>query len=159
MRIVVTSDTHGDLSNFELAVSQQPKAEMFIHLGDCERDAEDINFCFRKRSVLLVSGNCDFGSVTPAESETVAAGKRIFFTHGHTYHVKYGYTEVINEAKRRKADICLFGHTHVPFTAYEDGLYIMNPGSLGHPREGNPTYGIIDITNAGIVLNTVEVRN
>lgn len=157
MRIVVISDTHGDLSGFEQAVSQQQKADIFIHLGDCERDLDSVKTIFPDKKFLSVSGNCDFGSVTPTEDEIEACGKRIFFTHGHTYYVKSGYSSAINEARRRKADILLFGHTHLPFTSYEDGLYIMNPGSVGHPAEGKPTYGIIDITEAGIVLNIAEV--
>lgn len=157
MRIVVISDTHGDFSNFELVMSEQPKADLFIHLGDCERDLDDIRPLFPDRRFLGVSGNCDFGSATPAEGETVAAGKHIFYTHGHTYHVKYGPADVVDEARRRKADIVLFGHTHLPVATYEDGLYIMNPGSLGHPIAGGPTYGVIDITEAGIVTNIVEV--
>lgn len=157
MRIVVISDTHGALSGFEQAITQQPRADLFIHLGDCERDLDDVKAFFPDKQFLGVSGNCDFGSITPPEGETVVCGKRIFYTHGHTYHVKYGYLSVIDEARRRHADILLFGHTHLPFTSYEDGLYIMNPGSIGHPSQGGPSYGIIDITKAGIVLNIAEV--
>lgn len=157
MRIVVISDTHGDLSGFERVVAQQPKADFFIHLGDCERDIENVKLIFPNKKFLSVSGNCDFGSTTPPEAETVVCGKRIFYTHGHTYYVKSGDTFVIKEAKRRQADILLFGHTHLPLTSYEDGLYIMNPGSIGHPAQGKPTYGVIDITGAGIVLNIAEV--
>lgn len=159
MRIVVISDTHGDLYNFELAISQQPKADLFIHLGDCERDIDNIRPFLRDRQIISVSGNCDFGSVTPPEDETTANGKRIFLTHGHPYHVKFGIGTAIDEARRRNADILLFGHTHVPISTYENGLYIMNPGSLGHPLDGKPTYGVIDITSAGVVLNIVEVRD
>lgn len=159
MRIVVISDTHGNFLNFELAIDQQPKADLFIFLGDCIGDLETIQEIYKHKQFLFVSGNCDFGSSIPSEGETVVSSKRIFYTHGHDYHVKYTYEEAINEARRREADILLFGHTHVPLTLYDNGLYIMNPGSLGHPREGNATYGYIDITSAGIVTNVVEVRN
>lgn len=157
MRIIVVSDTHGDLADFERVIDRQKNADMFIHLGDCERDVDDIKYLLHDKMILNVSGNCDFASVKPSESETVAAGKKIFFTHGHNYHVKYGINSVIGEARSRKADILLFGHTHIPLSSYEDGLYIMNPGSLGHPREGKSTYGIIDITDAGIVVNIAEL--
>ena len=33
----------------------------------------------------------------------------------------------------------------------------MNPGSLSIPRQGGPTYGILDITSQGIMTNIVEV--
>lgn len=157
MRILVVSDTHGDISDFELALSQQKKADLVIHLGDCERDVDYVKELYPNKRFLNVSGNCDFGSVIPPEGETIVGGKRIFYTHGHTYHVKFGINAVIDEAKHRGVDILLFGHTHVPVTEYEDGLYIMNPGSIGHPQQGGPTYGIIDITKAGITLNIAEV--
>lgn len=158
MRIVVISDTHGDIYSFETAVSQQPQADIFIHLGDCESDVEAVKKVFPKKQFLSVAGNCDFGSKTPSEGEIVLCGKRIFYTHGHNYKVKFGDNAVISEARRRGADILLYGHTHVPVCMYDDGLYILNPGSLGHPRDGVPTYGIIDITKAGIVTNIAEVR-
>lgn len=157
MRMIVVSDTHGDLRGFKAIIDQQPKADLFIHLGDCEWDLDQIKTTFPDKQFLSVAGNCDFGSDTPTENETVACGRRIFYTHGHPYHVKFGYASAIGEARRRGADILLFGHTHLAYTAYEDGLYIMNPGSVGHPRDSHPTYGVLDITDAGIVLNIAEV--
>ncbi len=50
-------------------------------------------------------------------------------------------------------DILLFGHTHVPYTAYDDGMYIMNPGSIGYTG----TYGIVDITPSGIMTNIIKL--
>ena len=76
------------------------------------------------------------------------AGKRIFFSHDHPYIVKFGYENIIAEAKRRNADIVLFGHTHNQYTEYLDGLYIMNPGSVGM----NGDYGVIDITPKGDIM-------
>ena len=60
-------------------------------------------------------------------------------------------------ARKNGADILLYGHTHIAFTDYDDGLYIMNPGSCGRPREGLPSYGIIDITKAGVAMHTAEI--
>lgn len=157
MRIVVLSDTHRNISDLVKAVEQQGKADVFIHLGDLESDVEYVKNMFPDKRFLNVPGNCDFGSQDAVDGEIVLSGKRIFYTHGHAYHVKFGTYDIICEARRRKADILLFGHTHVPVNAYEDGLYIMNPGSIGHPVEGGPTYGIIDITHAGIAMNVVEV--
>ena len=37
------------------------------------------------------------------------------------------------------------------YTEYEDGMYIMNPGAvMGYPSE----YGVIDIQNGQILINT-----
>lgn len=157
MRIIVVSDTHGDYFNFEKVIETQSKADLFIHLGDGEQEADEIADLYPSKKFLTVSGNCDFGSPSPASGEIILAGKRIFYTHGHPYQVKYGLTGLIMEARNRKADIALYGHTHESYTSYEDGLYIMNPGSLGHPHDGKPTYGVIDLTAAGIVFNIVGV--
>ena len=55
-------------------------------------------------------------------------------------------------ARERSADIVLFGHTHLPYEAYiasdseeEKSVWLFNPGSMSKPREGKPSYGIIDI--------------
>ena len=40
----------------------------------------------------------------------------------------------------------------------ENGIYIMNPGSASSPRDGKkPSYGIIDITKSGILMNIADV--
>jgi hypothetical protein len=59
------------------------------------------------------------------------------------------WLECIKKTVRRyneKADIVLFGHTHMPESIYKDGIYYFNPGSL---KEG--CYGVVDITDNGII--------
>ena len=154
MRILVTSDTHGDSASLRRAVLSQPKAEIVIHLGDGGDDVELVRTSFPERTFLQVRGNCDWGSALPQTGEFEAGGKKIFYTHGHMYGVKSGDYTIISEARSRRADILLFGHTHQPREDYEDGLYIMNPGRLSG---WEPTYGIIDITEQGIVLNVMKL--
>lgn len=154
MRILVVSDTHGSVADLRQAVSSQPKAEVVIHLGDGAADAEKIKAEFPEKMFLQVKGNCDWGSSLPLTGEFIADGKKIFYTHGQAFGVKLGEYDVRNEARRRKADILLYGHTHYAFSTYRDELYIMNPGSLSGY---GASYGIIDITNAGIVTNVVKL--
>lgn len=154
MRILVTSDTHGDSASLRRAVLSQPKADIVIHLGDGGDDVERVRSSFPERTFLQVRGNCDWGSALPQTGEFEAGGKKIFYTHGHMYGVKSGDYTIISEARSRGADILLFGHTHQPREGYEDGLYIMNPGRLSG---WEPTYGIIDITEQGIVLNVMKL--
>ena len=55
------------------------------------------------------------------------------------------------------AKIALFGHTHVPYNQYHDGIYMLNPGSIAFPRDcSRPSYGLIDITPKGIITNTTN---
>lgn len=108
---------------------------------------------FPEKMIVGVRGNCDFDSLLPWEEELSVEGKKIFFTHGYTYQVKMTLYNLECAARDRKADIALYGHTHQAEIEYRDGLYLMNPGSL-HGSYG--TYGIIDITPAGLVPNIVK---
>ena len=157
MRIIVISDTHKKYSNLETIISKENGADLFIHLGDGENEASPFIDELQDK-FIFVSGNNDFASIYPSEGEIIAEGKRIFFTHGHHYQVKWGYDRIIARAKSNKADILLFGHTHEAFKDYRDGLYIMNPGSAGLYSQGAPSYGVIEITKAGIVLTIVRLK-
>ena len=39
------------------------------------------------------------------------------------------------EARRRGADIVMYGHTHVPALTIDADLVTLNPGSLTYPRQ------------------------
>ena len=130
MRILVISDSHGNTRNIEHAVENQPEANIIIHLGDGVDDIVDLEFVYRDKQFYQVAGNCDWGSSLPLEGELKVADKTIFFVHGHEYKVKTSLQHIKLEARKRNADIVLFGHTHLPITEYDDELYLLNPGSL-----------------------------
>ncbi len=154
MRILVVSDTHGDAFSLRQAILKQPTADVVVHVGDGADEAQEMKESFPEKMFLMVRGNCDWGSTLPNDEVTRLAGKDIFYTHGYTHNVKYGLYEVVSAARDNKADILLFGHTHNALTEYDNGLYIMNPGSL-HGSQGS--YGIIDITDAGVVMNILKI--
>lgn len=157
MRILVVSDTHGNAWALNQAILEQPSAETVVFLGDGEKEAREAAERFPEKRFVLTAGNCDFSSRLPLQGVFEAEGKRIFYSHGHLYHVKYGIDEFLWEARQNRADIALYGHTHEPSVLYEDGLYQMNPGSLGHPRFGPPTYGVIDLGRAGVAMHIAEL--
>ncbi len=159
MRILVVSDTHGNADNLRRAILAQPQAEIVIHLGDGEEETNLIKRSFPEKMFLQVRGNCDWGSSLPVKGEYTVeeeSGRRckIFYTHGHLYNVKSGLYNIVCAAREEKADVLLFGHTHEAMTDYEDGLYLMNPGSL---KGWKPSYGILDVTPQGIVTNLMQL--
>lgn len=158
MRAVVFSDSHGNYDVLEAIMERhKDNADIFIHLGDGEREIELIQYVYNDKKICFVSGNCDWGTDKPDYDIIDFAGKRIFFTHGARFGVKENLNIAKLYARKNEADILLFGHTHIAMTDYDDGLYIMNPGSCGRPRSGGPSYGIIDITEAGIAMHTAEI--
>lgn len=155
MRIVVLSDAHGYVKPIEQAI-ENSKPDVVIYCGDGASRAEDISYLYPDIKFYFVKGNCDFNDF-PLEQEVKIASKTIFFAHGHNYSVKYSYDEIIKEGRRRNADIVLFGHTHIAYNEYLDGMYVMNPGSCSTPALGRASYGFIDIIGKDIVTNIVSL--
>ncbi len=98
-------------------------------------------------------------------------GPEVVACHGAPFHEdvylvsRDGFRAAFEELTRRfsGARFCLFGHTHVPLAVEErtgqirtlrDGeeeldpgaRYLLNPGSVGQPRDGNPlaSFAILD---------------
>ena len=158
MRILVVSDTHGSGELLQQVILAQPNAAAVIHLGDGAREAQDMAQRFAPLPFYQVQGNCDWGmaaSDLPVSRLELLGGKRVIATHGHAYDVKSGLYRAVMAAREQKADVLLYGHTHCALEDYDDGLYILNPGSLS--RGSRPSYGLLDITPQGITTRVVEV--
>lgn len=151
MRILCLSDSHkrGDIA--DRIIAEQPTAKDIFFLGDLTRDIEDLQYIYTDRTFHIVSGNCDFCSEYPNTGLANVGGVNILYTHGHTYGVKYGTERLLEAARTRNCKIALYGHTHVANTDYENGIYIVNPGSCSSSREGPNSYAVIDIEKNGIM--------
>ena len=164
MKIVVMSDSHGSYAALRKALQMHEDADLFFHLGDGEHEVHLAaqTFPWFAGKLYYIKGNCDFGhEIDPAHRQltlTLPFGHRIFAAHGDRFQVKYGTSRMAYEAQKEQADILLYGHTHVRDCRYEDGLYIINPGSLGCPRDGKPpSYAVISVSEKGILANPVNL--
>lgn len=159
MRIVVVSDTHRDFFVLKDIVEQNLGVDLFIHLGDGEHELRDVEMLFPDKRFLFVRGNCDYGSIAKASDVVGVDNYKIYFTHGHNCDVRTSLDGLIANAKENHAQIALYGHTHLHYTGYINGVYVMNPGSPYSPRgRREPSYGVIDITGAGIAMHIVEIK-
>lgn len=159
MKCLCFSDSHGNSYNIRRALNMHPDAEVVFFLGDGLSDLEPFIYD-QKRAYLAVRGNCDstalLGDVTVKKTDEInLLGHRIVFTHGDLYGVKYGLDGVIKLAGERRADAVLFGHTHTPLEKYvsEGGIYLFNPGSIGSSFSASASYGVINITEEGILFS------
>lgn len=157
MRIVVISDSHKRTAVIDKILASQPTATHVFFLGDNALDIEDFEYLYPEKKFYTVCGNCDYNSFLPTVGLETVGGVKILYTHGHTYGVKYGLERIKESAKQSGAKIALYGHTHISKTVYEDGLWIVNPGSCSSPREGRASYAVIDIEKNGIMPIIVEV--
>lgn len=156
MKCLCFSDSHGASYNLKAALNKHPDAEVVFFLGDGLDDLEPF-LKDKARAFFAVRGNCDrtalLGDVMVKKTDNLRIlGKKIIFTHGDLYGVKYGIEGVVKLGCDTNADLVLFGHTHRPLekciSLDEGGLYLFNPGSISMGK-----YGLINITEQGILLS------
>ncbi len=153
MKLIVFSDIHGASGNFARILAREPDAQGVLFLGDGYRGVEDaLARC--GLPVHAVCGNCDGDCGLPEEAELTAAGRRIFLTHGHRYHVKSGTQLLEAEGQRRGAEIVLFGHTHRALEAYRGGMYVLNPGAASGY---GASYGKLDVRAEGVLFSVARL--
>ena len=157
MRIAVISDSHGHGSIVDRIIRRENKAEAIIFLGDVTRDIEDFTYEYTDKKFYIVSGNCDGFSFYPFNDVIKLGNVKIFITHGHTLGVKSGIGGLITAAKQLDCQIALYGHTHIPNIKYENGLYVVNPGSCARSRDGSNSYAVIDIRDNGILPTIIKI--
>lgn len=157
MRILIVSDTHGSLRNFDIVIEREKEIDMLLHLGDVEGD-NDYMEAVMNCPVHIVGGNNDYFSGLPGEIELRIGKYKVFMTHGHGYYVSMDTRRLKQAARARGADIAMYGHTHRPNIDLEDGVKVINPGSLSYPRQSGrqATYIIMEVNTEGEVEFTLK---
>lgn len=147
MRILVISDTHGDLSRFWEVfdkLNKENPVQMIVHCGDYIADAKEI----RMKSgipVVAVKGNCDGEYSDEGYSILETESGDFLVTHGHMHDVGFSLQKLYYTALDNNCIGALFGHTHRSAFVETGDLYMMNPGSLSQPRDGSGgTFGILE---------------
>jgi hypothetical protein len=141
-KILVLSDSHGNIENMVQAVSDTDP-DMIIHLGDCWADAERLKAKIGDIQMEQVPGNCDCRQ-EPEERILLVEGKKIMICHGHTRNVKSSYINLQYAAQERRVDAALFGHTHRIFYGTHNRIVYLNPGTIGSTGFGVlPSYGVL----------------
>jgi len=77
-----------------------------------------------------VSGNCDSPQWAPRVREVERLGWRVLVVHGDRFGVHLGHQGLLDEAHRRDAQLVCYGHTHHALHAVDEGVHLLNPGSL-----------------------------
>ena len=154
MRILVVSDTHGDIRNLEEVIRKHRDAQVIFHCGDGANEAEQMKSIFPDRAFICVKGNCDLCCDYPNIETITLEGKKFFITHGHIYNVKSTLLNLSLAIGEAQAQVAVFGHTHNPLCLYEDGVYFLNPGSL---RGYKGSYALVDVSEKGILINHQSV--
>ncbi len=153
MRILVFSDSHGDVYTMKKAIEAQPTAEAVIFLGDGYADFEKCKPLLKDKRIYCVKGNNDFYCDYPRNRIIEEPGLKIYVTHGHYEYVKSGLAGLISIAKRNNCNLALYGHTHIQQEDNQMGIKFFNPGSIR-----NDEYGVIDIIDNGFICIGIKLR-
>lgn len=162
MKWMIASDIHGSAAWCErlLAVYDQAGCDRLLLLGDLlyHGPRNDLPEGYapkqvmallsaRARDILCVRGNCEAEvdqMVLPfpvlADYALLQEGDRLIFaTHGHHYNAAA-------LPPLHAGDVLLHGHTHVPLNTVQDGILVLNPGSVSLPKE-NSWHGCMLLEN------------
>lgn len=161
MKLFVASDIHGSAFYCRkmLEAYKKENADRMLLLGDIlyhgprndlpkEYAPKEVIAMLneRKNEIYAVRGNCEAEVDQMVLQFPVLADycvlplreKVIYATHGHVYNEG-------NLPPMKEDDILLHGHTHVLKAEKRDGYYLLNPGSVSIPKEGNvPSYGVLE---------------
>ncbi len=147
-KILVISDDHGNVGTILQVIEKESPIDILVHCGDSQEDLysflDDGSF-----TLIAVRGNMDYYPYS--ELMVLDVGKcTLMACHGHKLGVKYTNENLILSAMEHKADIVLFGHTHMSEEFFHGRTLFFNPGSIAYPKSGGKgTYGIIYMDEEG----------
>lgn len=123
-------------------------------------EREDL-YRIKKQKELLTSDDMKFLESLPDFIEESIMGKRFFLTHslpGNCVEYIRNISELNTEFISGYDYFC-FGHTHRPLINFHFGCCILNPGSIGQPRDYSkkPSYIVIDLKNDSVKLVKADV--
>jgi putative phosphoesterase len=101
----------------------------------------------------LSAENLKWLKALPAHTQVTIDGMQFYLGHGSLSSTdEYLYPDApLHELLRNysESEFTVFGHTHYPFLHNYEGRYLLNPGSVGQPRDvgGLASYIIINSEN------------
>ncbi len=131
MKLLLFSDSHGTAKYLEAMTAQaadEGGIGAVLFAGDGLRGLYGLD---RLGQVFLVRGNCDPPDPSIPQELSLPFGRnRIYLSHGNLHRVKRTLDLLAAASRGRKADIAVYGHTHVQQAELVSGILCINPGAL-----------------------------
>lgn len=171
MKLMVASDLHGSSYYCRKMAEayRRENASRLILLGDLlyHGPRNDLPRGYAPKEVIqilndmraelvCVRGNCDcevdqmvLSFPILAEYMIMMLGSRLIYAvHGHNAGPD-------NMPPLKKGDILLCGHTHIPRLDCENGIFVINPGSLSIPKNGS-AHSYMTLEDGVFALKDIE---
>jgi putative phosphoesterase len=110
----------------------------------------------------LTDSNRRYIEQLPLEKSLEADKISIRLVHGSPQNPdEYVYPDDISSDLAVDEDILVYGHTHYPVITSVDGCLVLNPGSVGQPRDGDlrGSYILYDTETSAIELHRCNYSN
>lgn len=145
MKVVIISDSHGNIANLKLAVgfAEKIKAGAIIHCGDWD-NLKAVEEMFKSNTPLYaVLGNAD---IHPGIEDMLKKKSKEFnekYLEVDLYGRKIGIVHNIKDFPfgKNKLDIVFSGHKHFKTENIINGVKVVSPGAL-HSVE--PSFAVYD---------------
>ena len=135
MKILVVSDSHGDLTSLHEVLLKEKGIDCYLHAGDVGLSPEEI------APFKAVKGNCDYPfKGLPPELKVKTPYGLLLMRHYPLFDESQADYLYQNGFR-----IFIHGHTHYKEEKVVRRLHVYCPGSLSYPRDDGPSYLILDI--------------
>lgn len=161
LRIVVVADTHSQPHprSAELIAAQRP--DHILHAGDIGA-REVLDALAVHAPVTAVRGNIDgqMPGVPDVVTLDVRDGDRTLVTMLLLHIAVYGpklRADAARLARAEDASVVVCGHSHVPFLGRDQGIAVVNAGSIGPRRFQLPiVFAVVDVRSGGVAIHHVS---
>jgi protein phosphatase len=121
--------------DYSIGFSQDPRcSERFREMAEATRRFTD---------TILDPKHKNFLRELPLQAERQCGATTFYLCHAIPSDPLYGYCDAVSprwleELDRVNADVIFVGHTHLPSVRSFGSRRVVNPGSLGQPKNGRP---------------------
>lgn len=185
-RVGLLSDIHGNAVALNAVLEDMEAVDAIVCAGDIVGYGPSPGPCVntvRDREIQTVQGNHDravmkgqpyesgdqFAYQTLSERdlewlgalprERLVFDDRLKLVHDHpSEQDRYTIPAEFDPVLLEDEDVLVLGHTHIQhMEVYEEGV-VVNPGSVGQPRDGNPdaAYAVVDLDELSVDLRRVS---
>ena len=171
LKLLICSDIHGNYENLKKLIDcyfTKGNFDYLIILGDLyysgARNIPPQNYSPKQcvellnsfsDKILCVKGNCE------AEVDQMVSNFKIkpyikrrflnkvfFFEHGHKEYYK---------KQIENLDYIFVGHSHIKRFEKINNAYIINPGSVGLPKDNSASFCVVKLTNDDVDIKLVDL--
>ena len=109
----------------------------------------------------LSKENLNFLQSLPDSIEKKIDNKKFYLTHSLPNNTTSYIRSIhdLDSINSKNYDYYCFGHTHIPLISFHYGLCVLNPGSIGQPRDytQKPSFIIVNTENQSCELYKVDI--